>query len=95
MPMPSPQKTREITPTEYEGVKLVSFGFAGQGAAIMRGVMVSGLVQQLLLTAKWGELDYLVIDMPPGTGDVQVRFPPALNTHITSHRIGTRTDAAP
>ena len=64
---------RAITPTEYEGVKLVSFGFAGQGAAIMRGVMVSGLVQQLLLTTDWGDLDYLVIDMPPGTGDVQVR----------------------
>lgn len=34
--------TRHITPTEYEGVKLVSFGFAGQGSAIMRGAMVSG-----------------------------------------------------
>ena len=34
--------TKQITPTEYEGVKLVSFGFAGQGSAIMRGAMVSG-----------------------------------------------------
>lgn len=36
--------TRQITPTEFEGVKLVSFGFAGQGSAIMRGPMVSGML---------------------------------------------------
>jgi Mrp family chromosome partitioning ATPase len=47
--------TRAITPTEYEGVQLVSFGFAGQGSAIMRGAMVSGLVQQMLTTTEWGE----------------------------------------
>ena len=48
-------ETRAITPTLYEGVKLVSFGFAGQGSAIMRGPMVSGLVQQLLTDSNWGE----------------------------------------
>lgn len=47
--------TRAITPTEYEGVQLVSFGFAGQGSAIMRGAMVSGLIQQMLTTTEWGE----------------------------------------
>jgi len=61
-----------ITPVEYEGVKGVSFGFAGQGSAIMRGPMVSGLIEQLLLTSEWGELDYLVVDFPPGTGDIQL-----------------------
>ncbi|KAL9261686.1 Fe-S cluster assembly factor HCF101, chloroplastic-like protein [Drosera capensis] len=66
-----PEK-RTIIPTEYLGVKLVSFGFAGQGRAIMRGPMVSGVINQLLTTAEWGELDYLVIDMPPGTGDIQL-----------------------
>ncbi|CAI6012553.1 unnamed protein product [Closterium sp. NIES-65] len=65
-------ETREIMPTEYLGVKLVSFGFAGQGSAIMRGPMVSGVINQLLTTTDWGELDYLVIDMPPGTGDIQL-----------------------
>ncbi|KAK6151782.1 hypothetical protein DH2020_014417 [Rehmannia glutinosa] len=67
----NPEK-RTIIPTEYMGVKLVSFGFAGQGRAIMRGPMVSGVINQLLTTTEWGELDYLVIDMPPGTGDIQL-----------------------
>eukprot|EP00899_Mesostigma_viride_P008056 jgi/Mesvir1/17251/Mv07662-RA.1 len=65
-------QTKAITPTEYLGVKLVSFGFAGQGSAIMRGPMVSGVVNQLLTTTDWGELDYLVLDFPPGTGDIQL-----------------------
>ncbi|KAF8389011.1 hypothetical protein HHK36_025696 [Tetracentron sinense] len=67
----NPEK-RTIIPTEYLGVKLISFGFAGQGRAIMRGPMVSGVINQLLTTTEWGELDYLVIDMPPGTGDIQL-----------------------
>ncbi|KAL0337435.1 UNVERIFIED_CONTAM: Fe-S cluster assembly factor, chloroplastic [Sesamum calycinum] len=67
----NPEK-RTIIPTEYMGIKLVSFGFAGQGRAIMRGPMVSGVINQLLTTTEWGELDYLVIDMPPGTGDIQL-----------------------
>jgi MinD-like ATPase involved in chromosome partitioning or flagellar assembly len=66
------RRPQAITPVEYEGVKAVSFGFAGQGSAIMRGPMVSGLVQQLLTTADWGSLDYLVVDFPPGTGDIQL-----------------------
>mmetsp|Transcript_47156 Transcript_47156/g.119357 ORF Transcript_47156/g.119357 Transcript_47156/m.119357 type:complete len:560 (+) Transcript_47156:178-1857(+) len=66
------QETKAITPVDYEGVKVVSFGFAGQGAAIMRGPMVSGVIQQLLQTTDWGKLDYLLIDFPPGTGDIQL-----------------------
>jgi Mrp family chromosome partitioning ATPase/DUF971 family protein len=65
-------ESKAITPCTYEGVKLVSFGFTGQGAAIMRGPMVSGVVNQLLTTTNWGDLDYLVLDLPPGTGDIHL-----------------------
>lgn len=46
-------ETKSIIPTEYLGVKLISFGFAGQGRAIMRGPMVSGVINQLLTTTDW------------------------------------------
>jgi len=70
--------SKAITPCEYEGVKLVSFGFTGQGAAIMRGPMVSGVVNQLLTTTNWGALDYLILDLPPGTGDIHLTLCQAL-----------------
>ena len=60
-------ETRGITPVEYEGVKVVSFGFAGKGSAIMRGPMVAGLIQQLMLTADWGALLLLFLLLLPAT----------------------------
>jgi len=56
----SPSPPPASLPSSYEGVSGVSFGFLGQGSAIMRGPMVSGVVQQLLTTTNWGELEYLV-----------------------------------
>ncbi len=69
-------QNEQIIPLEFEGLKLMSFGFvptmSGNRAAILRGPMVSQVINQLLTGTNWGELDHLVIDMPPGTGDVQL-----------------------
>ncbi len=62
-----------IMPVELHGMKVMSFGFLiGDSPAVMRGPMVSGYVQQILTRTNWGKLDYLIIDMPPGTGDIQL-----------------------
>jgi Mrp family chromosome partitioning ATPase/DUF971 family protein len=68
-----------ILPLEKDGLKLMSFGFLlGEGPAVMRGPMVSNYVQAILSRTAWGELDYLVLDFPPGTGDVQLTITQAL-----------------
>jgi ATP-binding protein involved in chromosome partitioning len=62
---------RRIYPIEAYGLKLMSMGFflTDESPVIWRGPMVHGLVKQFLTDVEWGELDYLVIDLPPGTGD--------------------------
>ena len=65
---------RHIVPLVRYGVKLLSMGFLvdDSRAVIWRGPMVSSAVRQFLGQAAWGELDHLVIDLPPGTGDIQL-----------------------
>jgi ATP-binding protein involved in chromosome partitioning len=66
-----PQTTtdRKIVPKQGHGLKLMSIGFLADTPVIWRGPMVHGLIRQFLTDVMWGELDYLVLDMPPGTGD--------------------------
>src|SRR5438105_2520565 len=61
-----------IQPLEQFGVKLMSMGFLSPGdkPLVWRGPMLHSVIQQFLRGVDWGELDYLVIDFPPGTGDV-------------------------
>lgn len=68
-------KTRLIQPVEAHGVKLVSTGLiieTEETALMWRGLMLSKALEQFLKQVAWGDLDYLVIDMPPGTGDIQM-----------------------
>src|SRR5690606_28846939 len=59
---------------EQYNLKLMSMGFVSPGdkPLVWRGPMLHGVIQQFLRQVEWGELDYLVIDLPPGTGDVQL-----------------------
>jgi ATP-binding protein involved in chromosome partitioning len=63
-----------IRPLEQFGVRLMSMGFLNPGdkPLVWRGPMLHSVIQQFLRGVEWGELDYLIIDLPPGTGDVQL-----------------------
>jgi ATP-binding protein involved in chromosome partitioning len=69
----SPDQRTMIAPTAY-GVKVMSIGFLidEEQPMVWRGPMVTQALVQLLETTRWGELDYLIVDMPPGTGDTQL-----------------------
>src|SRR5437879_6519880 len=63
-----------IQPIEKHGVRIMSMGFLNPGdkPLIWRGPMLHSVIQQFLRGVDWGELEYLIIDLPPGTGDVQL-----------------------
>jgi ATP-binding protein involved in chromosome partitioning len=71
----APQAIGErIVPLERFGVKIMSMGFLNPGdkPLVWRGPMLHSVIQQFLRGVEWGKLDYLIIDLPPGTGDVQL-----------------------
>src|SRR6202000_3399967 len=63
-----------IEPLTAHGVKLMSVGFISPGdkPLVMRGPMLHQIVRQFLQQVNWGELDFLIVDLPPGTGDVVI-----------------------
>lgn len=67
-------RDNKIVPLDAHGVKVMSIGFIldAQKALIWRGPLVAQLIRQFLNDVDWGDLDYLIIDLPPGTGDVQL-----------------------
>ena len=70
-----------IIPPEQYGIKVLSIGFFvdQSQALIWRGPMASNAMQQLFNDTDWGELDYLVVDLPPGTGDIQLTLAQQIN----------------
>jgi ATP-binding protein involved in chromosome partitioning len=71
---PSTPDGKHLLPLEAYGIKVMSIGFLVDAAqaVVWRGPMVTQALTQLLSDTSWGELDYLVVDMPPGTGDIQL-----------------------
>jgi ATP-binding protein involved in chromosome partitioning len=71
-----PQATadKRIIPVQSQGLKMISMGLLNPGdkPMIWRGPMLHSVITQFLRSVEWGELDYLIIDLPPGTGDVQL-----------------------
>ncbi len=67
-------RIRKLVPIEAHGVKMMSMALLqpGDKPMVVRGPILHGLVRQFLVDVKWDELDYLIVDMPPGTGDVQL-----------------------
>jgi ATP-binding protein involved in chromosome partitioning len=63
-----------MTPVEAHGVKVLSIGFFTEGdqAVVWRGPMATKALNQMITDVEWGELDYMVVDLPPGTGDVHL-----------------------
>lgn len=74
MAQPQPTEDGQISPIENYGIKLMSVGFVVQPgqAVVWRGPMIHKILGDFFHAVNWGELDYLIIDLPPGTGDAQL-----------------------
>jgi ATP-binding protein involved in chromosome partitioning len=71
---PGQETGQKITPAVHWGIKVISVGFfvEREGAVVWRGPMIHKLLQQFIEDVDWGSIDYLVMDLPPGTGDAQL-----------------------
>jgi ATP-binding protein involved in chromosome partitioning len=71
---PQATQDRRIIPVNAHGIKMISMGLLNPGdkPMIWRGPMLHSVITQFLRSVEWGDLDYLIIDLPPGTGDVQL-----------------------
>ncbi len=77
---PGPNPSGKIEPPVREGIKVMSMGFLvpPEQAVIWRGPMVHKAIQQFMYDVDWGQLDYLLVDLPPGTGDAQLTLSQAI-----------------
>ena len=71
---PEVNDSKKIIPLEKNNLKLMSFGFisGNQAPVVWRGPLVAKMTEQFFRDVVWGDLDYLILDLPPGTGDVQL-----------------------
>ena len=71
---PEVDENQKIIPLEKHNLKLMSFGFisGNQAPVVWRGPLVAKMTEQFFKDVNWGDLDYLILDLPPGTGDVQL-----------------------
>lgn len=97
--LPPMVKEKRIIPAENYGVKVMSIGFMVQDGQplIWRGPLLHSAIKQFLTDVEWGELDYLVVDLPPGTGDVQLSLvqtiPPTGGIIVTTPQAVSFDDA--
>ncbi len=80
---PPPVQGEKILPLEAHGIKVMSLGFLieREQPAIWRGPIVMKIIGQFLRDVEWGQLDYLIVDMPPGTGDAQLSLVQSTMVH--------------
>ena len=97
--LPPMQKENRILPAESYGVNVMSIGFMVQDGQplIWRGPMLHSAIKQFLTDVEWGDLDYLIVDLPPGTGDVQLSLvqtiPPTGGIIVTTPQAVSFDDA--
>ena len=75
----------KLIPLENHGIKLMSMGFLLQDdqPVIWRGPTIMRTIQQFISQVLWGDLDYLIVDLPPGTGDAQLSLAQSSKPHLS------------